>query len=76
MVGLIGSVMTLWSHFRNLSSTRSKLAESAIWQEQTAYYRYHGIASWDNRVPYEVSNSVYFAEGHADRRGDAAHKRL
>lgn len=58
--------MTLWSHFRNLSSTRSKLAESTIWQEQTAYYRYHGIASWDNRVPYEVSNSVYFAENHAD----------
>ena len=58
--------MTLWSHFRNLSSTRTKLAESAIWQEQTAYYCYHGIASWDNRVPYEVSNSVYFAENHAD----------
>ena len=58
--------MALWSHFRNLSSTKSKLAESAIWQHQADYYRYHGIASWDNRVPYEVSNSVYFSEAHAD----------
>ena len=58
--------MSFWSHFQSLSSTRSKLAESSLWDQQTHFYQHHGIASWDNRVPYQITNSVRFASIYAE----------
>ena len=57
--------MSFWSHFKTLSSSRTRVAASTLWDQQTTYYQHHGIASWDNKVPYQITNSVYFAHVYA-----------
>lgn len=42
------------------------ISQSGLWKIQQDYYRDLGIAAWDDRTPYHLTNSQVFTDSYAD----------
>lgn len=42
-----------------------RISQCSLWKLQEDYYRNLGMAAWDNRTPYFVTNSQLVADGYA-----------
>lgn len=43
-----------------------RISQSGLWKIQRDYYRHLGMAAWDDKTPYYVTNSQVISESYAD----------